>query len=66
VSTIGLVTITALIAQGGLGQLFLTGYRRLDLTIVLVGVILVTVMAAVADLAMVLVQRRLLPWAGRR
>jgi osmoprotectant transport system permease protein len=66
VTTIGLVTITALIAQGGLGQLFLTGYRRLDLTIVLVGVILVTVMAAVADLAMVLLQRRLLPWAGRR
>jgi osmoprotectant transport system permease protein len=66
VTNIGLVTITALVAQGGLGQLFLTGYRRLDLTIVGVGVVLVTLLAAIADVAMVLLQRRILPWTVSR
>jgi osmoprotectant transport system permease protein len=66
VTNIGLVTITALVAQGGLGQLFLTGYRRLDLTIVGVGVVLVTLLAAIADVAMVVLQRRMLPWTGSR
>jgi osmoprotectant transport system permease protein len=65
VSTVGLVTITALIGQGGLGRLFITGYNRFDLTIALTGVVLATALATLIDWAMVLVQRRLLPWTAR-
>jgi osmoprotectant transport system permease protein len=66
VTTIGLVTITALIGQGGLGQLFLTGFQRRNLTILLVGFVLSVVLAVVADLALVGAQRLATPWARER
>lgn len=67
VSTIGLVTISAFIGQGGLGRLFLDGFRRNFLTPVLVGFVLSVALAVVADLLLLAAQRGATPWArGRR
>jgi osmoprotectant transport system permease protein len=66
ISTIGLVTITALFGKGGLGRLFLTGYNRQDLTIVLVGVVLTFLLALIADGLLLLAQRWATPWSRGR
>jgi len=63
VSTIGLVTVAALIGRGGLGQLILEGLNRLFNTEVLVGALLSVALALAADGAMLLGQRALTPWA---
>lgn len=64
VSTIGLVTITALIGKGGLGFLLLAGFRNLlpRTTAVTVGAVLSVALAVLADVALLRVQRRLAPW----
>jgi osmoprotectant transport system permease protein len=66
VTTIGLVTVTALIGQGGLGQLILDGLQRDFRTEVVVGSVLSVAVAFVADLALVLVQSLLTPWTRAR
>jgi len=66
VTTIGLVTVTALIGQGGLGRLFLDGFRRRNTTELVVGFALSILLAVAADLALLAVQRRLTPWARAR
>jgi osmoprotectant transport system permease protein len=66
VTTIGLVTISAFIGQGGLGRLFLDGFRRNFLTPVAVGFVLSIVLAVVADLALLRVQHLATPWAKER
>lgn len=66
VTTIGLVTITAFIGQGGLGQLFLSGFQRRNATEILVGVVLSMVLALLADLALLAAERRLTPWSRAR
>ena len=63
VTTIGLVTITALIGQGGLGQLFIEGFTRNFATPIVVGIVLSALLAFAADLALVGLQHRLTPWA---
>ena len=63
VTTIGLVTITALIGQGGLGQLFIDGFTRNFATPIVVGIVLSALLAFAADLALVGLQHRLTPWA---
>ena len=63
VSTIGLVTVAALIGRGGLGQLILEGLNRLFNTEVLVGAVLSVALALAADSALLLGQRALTPWA---
>ncbi|MFN2608507.1 MAG: ABC transporter permease [Acidimicrobiales bacterium] len=65
VTTVGLVTVTALIGQGGLGQLILEGLTRDFRTPLVVGSTLSVALAAVADLALVGVQRLATPWARR-
>jgi len=64
VTTIGLVTVTALIGQGGLGYLMLGGFRRLfpKLAIV-VGLGLSVALAVSADLLLLGGQRLATPWA---
>lgn len=62
VSTVGLVTITSLIGWGGLGDVILQGWRRQNLTQVLVGVAGCTALAVVLDFLLVWLQRRMLPW----
>jgi osmoprotectant transport system permease protein len=66
VTTIGLVMVTALIGEGGLGQLMLRGLNRDFPTMVYVGVAMSIVLAVALDLALVGLQRLLTPWARRR
>jgi osmoprotectant transport system permease protein len=68
VTTIGLVAITALIGQGGLGSLMYDGLQRDFRTPLTVGIVLSLALAVVADLLLVLAQRLATPWAraGRR
>ena len=64
VTTIGLVTVTAIITEGGLGRLILEALqRRLDLTRALVGAGLSLALAVAADLLLVGAQRLLTPWS---
>src|SRR6202012_2361341 len=49
VSTIGLVTITALIGQGGLGRFIVDGEQRAFRTPIVVGTVLSIALAVVAD-----------------
>ena len=65
VTTIGLVTITALIGQGGLGQLILEGLTRDFRSPLVVGSVLSIALAVVADVTLAGVQRLLTPWARR-
>lgn len=66
VTTIGLVTVTALIGQGGLGQLILDGLIRDFRTPLVVGSVLSVALAVVADGALARLQRVLTPWARGR
>lgn len=62
VTTIGLVTVTALIGQGGLGQLLLDGFNRDFRTPLTVGIVLSLALAVVADLLLLGVLRLATPW----
>jgi osmoprotectant transport system permease protein len=66
VTTIGLVTVTALIGWGGLGQLFLDGFTLNFSTPLIVGIVLSALLAFAADLLLVGVQWGLTPWARSR
>lgn len=63
ITTIGLVTVTALIGQGGLGYLILIGIQRFFSTPLILGAVLSVALAIVADTTLVFLQRRLTPWA---
>jgi osmoprotectant transport system permease protein len=65
VTTIGLVTVTALIGQGGLGQLILDGLYRDFRTEVVVGSVLCVALATIADAALVTIQRVAMPWTRK-
>jgi len=65
VSTIALVTVTALIGQGGLGQLILDGLLRDFRTPLVIGAVLSVTLAVVADLSLAGLQRLVTPWARR-
>jgi osmoprotectant transport system permease protein len=68
VTTVGLVTVTALIGKGGLGHFILDGLQNFFATETLIGAVLSVVLAIVADVLLVWVERLLTPWsrAGRR
>ena len=66
VTTIGLVTVAALIGQGGLGKLIDQGLRQFFPTRVIVGAVLSVLVAVVADALFVALQRLLTPWARAR
>jgi len=63
VSTIGIVTITALIGMGGLGSLIDKGQIENFHTPLVVGTVLTVALAVVADLGIAGVQRFAIPWA---
>jgi osmoprotectant transport system permease protein len=65
VTVIGLVTVTALIGQGGLGHFILLGLERFFSTATILGAVLSVVLAVVADRLLALVERMLTPWARR-
>lgn len=66
VTTVGLVTVTALFGQANLGELIYDGQQRSFRTTLVVGSVLALVLAVVADLALVVAQRVLTPWTRRR
>jgi osmoprotectant transport system permease protein len=63
VTTIGLVTITAIIGLGGLGQLILRGLIDDFHTPLLVATVLSIALALVADVTLATAQRLSLPWS---
>ncbi|MBO3739135.1 ABC transporter permease [Actinoplanes flavus] len=62
VSNISLVSVGALIGIGGLGQLFTRGFQLFYIEPILVGIVLSVLLAGLADLLIVLVQRAVTPW----
>jgi osmoprotectant transport system permease protein len=66
VTTIGLVTVTALIGEGGLGSLILDGLIRDFKTPLVVGTLLSVVLAIVADVGLSGLQRLVTPWSRGR
>jgi osmoprotectant transport system permease protein len=67
VTTIGLVTVTAIITEGGLGKLILEALQRgLRPTPAIVGAGLSLATAIVADTLLVQTQRLITPWARGR
>jgi osmoprotectant transport system permease protein len=66
VTTIGLVMVTALIGEGGLGQLMLRGFNFRNTTAVYTGAVITVALAVVVDLALVGLGRLATPWTRRR
>jgi osmoprotectant transport system permease protein len=66
VTTIGLVTVTALIGQGGLGALILDGFILSFSTPLIMGALLSVALAVVADAAAAGLQRAVTPWTRAR
>lgn len=68
VTTIGLVTVTALIGKGGVGFFFLAGFRQLfpRTTAIVLGLVLSVGLAVAADMLLISGQRLLMPWARAR
>jgi osmoprotectant transport system permease protein len=66
VTTIGLATLASLVSQGGLGDLIIT--RGLDQdfpTCVIVGSVLAILLAVVADVIFIVVQKAVSPWTRK-
>jgi osmoprotectant transport system permease protein len=63
VSTIGLVTVAAIIGRGGLGQFILEGLQTFFNTQILLGAVLSVALALAADGALLGVQKVLTPWS---
>jgi osmoprotectant transport system permease protein len=63
VTTIGLVTVTALIGQGGFGYFILLGLSRFFSTATLLGAGLSIILAVSMDRLLIFIERRLTPWA---
>jgi osmoprotectant transport system permease protein len=68
VTTIGLVMVTAVIGEGGLGQVLLRGFSLRHWDLVYGALVVMIALAVAADLLLVLLGRLLTPWqrtAGR-
>lgn len=63
VTTVGLVTVTALIGKGGEGHFILLGLQQFFSTATIVGATLSVALAVAADLVLLGAQRVLTPWA---
>ena len=62
VTTVGLVTVTALVGEGGFGSLIDNGLSRSFPTPIIVGTVLSVALAIVLDLVFVLLERVMTPW----
>jgi osmoprotectant transport system permease protein len=62
VTTIGLVTVTAVIGQGGLGALIVQGIQQFFATPLVIGAVLSITLAVILDGALVALQHRVTPW----
>jgi osmoprotectant transport system permease protein len=66
VTTVGLVTVTGLIGQGGLGSLIVQGLQGLFATPLVLGAVGSIALAVVLDGALVVIQRWATPWQRAR
>ncbi len=66
VTTTGLVTVTALIGQGGVGFFILRGLGRFFSTEIVLGTGLAVVLAVTVDVALLALERLLTPWSRRK
>ncbi len=66
VTTVGLVTVTALVGNGGYGDFINDGLQRNFPTPILLGCTLSIAMAIVLDVAFVAIERALTPWQRSR
>lgn len=66
VTVIGIATIGAYIDGGGIGELIFNGISRQFFTQVIVGAVLATALAIIADLLLLAAERYLRPWARAR
>ncbi|NRQ36493.1 ABC transporter permease [Nonomuraea sp. NN258] len=66
VSSISLVSVGALIGQGGLGNFFTDAFQRDFYTPAIAGIVLIVLLALVADGIIVAAQRLLTPWVRAR
>lgn len=66
VTTVGLVTVTALIGQGGYGAFINDGLQRFFNTPLILGALLSVALAIVLDVLLVAVERVLTPWSRTR
>jgi osmoprotectant transport system permease protein len=66
VTTIGLVTVTAIIGRENLGQFILEGINQLFSTKIVLGAVLSITLAVAADLLLLGVQRLVAPWLRSR
>ena len=63
VTTIGLVTVTALIGKGGLGYFILLGLSRTFTTAIILGAGASVLLAVMADFVLLRAERLLAPWS---
>lgn len=66
VTTVGLVTVAAVVGQGGLGRLIFDGLRRGFWTPLTLGALLAIILAVVLDLLFYLLGQWLTPWSRAR
>lgn len=66
VSSISMVSVGALIGQGGLGNFFTDAYQRDFYTPAITGIALIVLLAGIADGLIVAAQRLLTPWVSAR
>lgn len=66
VTTIGLVTVTAVLGLGGFGHFILDGLRTFFTTETLLGAVLSVILAVLVDALLLLLQRVLTPWNRRK
>jgi osmoprotectant transport system permease protein len=66
VTTVGLVTLTAIVGEGGYGAFILDGIRRNFSTPIVVGAVGSIALAITLDVVFVLTERALTPWTRRR
>jgi osmoprotectant transport system permease protein len=66
VTTVGLVTVTAIIGKGGLGSLILLGLTRSFATAIVIGAVLSVGLAVVADVLLLYMEKLIAPWTRKR
>jgi osmoprotectant transport system permease protein len=66
VTIIGIATIGAYIAAGGLGKIIFDGINQNFPTMIITGAVLATALAILADLLLLALERHLRPWARAR
>jgi osmoprotectant transport system permease protein len=66
VTTIGLVTVTAVIGKGGVGALILFGLQRRFSTAIIMGAVLSLLLAITVDFLLIRAEKLVAPWSARR